>query len=77
MVLKIETDEKGKILGQLDLGDNVAIVIQKRTYGNKEFIDIRKYVVTSKYKGFTPKGLAIEPEFIKPLAKKLLELKLK
>lgn len=74
---EIVTDDKGQVLDEMSIGDNVKIVFQKRTYGKKEFIDIRKWIKTVKYTGFTAKGIAIEKEFVKPLAKKLLGLKIK
>jgi hypothetical protein len=67
--LKIETD--GILLDQIPIGDNVYLVIQKRTFNEKEFIDIRKYIVTKKYTGFSAKGIAIEPKYVKDLVKSL------
>jgi hypothetical protein len=67
--LKIVTD--GVVLDQIPIGENVYLVIQKRSFNKKEFIDIRKYIVTKKYTGFSSKGIAIEPKYIKDLVKSL------
>jgi len=64
------------ILDEIKLKENVKLVIQRRQIGGKTYIDIRKWVKTKRYTGFTKKGIAIEPEFLPQLIESLQRVKI-
>lgn len=63
-------------LDELKISDTVKIVIQKRKFDEREFIDIRKWINTEKYTGYTKKGIAIDIEQFPKLLEKLNKLEL-
>jgi hypothetical protein len=73
---KVELEKDAEILDFIELNKGTFLLIQKRKFKDKEFIDIRKYVTTIKYTGFTQKGITLEPKVAKTLGEKLLKVKL-
>jgi hypothetical protein len=73
---KVELEKDAEILDFIELNKGTFLLIQKRKFKDKEFVDIRKYVTTTKYTGFTQKGITLEPKAAKTLGEKLLKVKL-
>lgn len=59
------------VIDEILINPSVKLVIQTREYGKRKFVDIRKWVKTAKYEGFTKKGVALEPSVIPDLIKVL------
>lgn len=57
----IESDD---ILGTIDLSRSSRLVFSVRSWKGKTYANIRKFVDTAKYKGFTKSGLALSPEVL-------------
>jgi hypothetical protein len=72
----IKIGDWSKKLGEIKISDTVFIVVQKVKFKSKNYIDIRKSVVTEKYEGFTSKGIMIPEEIFPEVLKVLDKVKL-
>jgi len=50
---------KEEILGRIPLSKATTIVVRKVSFDSRTFIDIRKYVETRRYTGYTQKGIMV------------------
>lgn len=51
--------ENAKEIGRITLNESTDIIVQTGTYEDEERVDIRKFVKTEKYTGFTKQGIQI------------------
>jgi hypothetical protein len=72
---KVDLEEGAEVLDFIEIGKSTYLIIQKRRFKDKDFIDIRKYILTTKFTGFTQKGITIEKKVAKTLGEKLLKVK--
>lgn len=57
----VDSDE---ILGSIDLNRSSRLVFSVRPWKGKTYANVRKFVDTAKFKGFTKSGLAMAPEIL-------------
>jgi len=58
---------------EIRVSDSRKIVVQKTRFRNREVLDVRTYIETPKYTGFTRKGINIPIEYAKDLSQAILE----
>jgi len=46
-------------IGRIKMGDNVDLVVRKTEYKNQLRVDIRKFVKTKSYEGWSQQGISI------------------
>jgi len=61
-----------KELGRIELDESTDIVVSVGTFKGKERVDIRKWIKTQRYTGFSTQGIAIPKDKWKE-AKKILD----
>lgn len=63
-------------IGEVKISDSVSIIIRRVNFRGKWYIDLRKKVVTEKYKGLTAKGIFIPTEKFPDVLEILKKVKL-
>ena len=58
---------------KIQVTPNREIHVQKKTWQDREIVDIRTYLTTEKYTGYTKRGVTVSPELARELAQAILD----
>lgn len=71
----MEEQKEERVFQIVEVSDRTKIYIKEGSYAGRKFIDIRKWVETSKYTGFTQKGITIPLKAFEEFKEKLNKVK--
>jgi len=74
-IIKLENERIiGDLMEELVVSERKKVVIQHAKFGDLDTLDVRTWIDTPKYKGFTRKGINIPVEKGEELAQKILKV---